>query len=261
MDETPISDILQQYCKTRSGELRDRLLTAYLPLVKYVVGRVGVTLPQHVDRADLISIGILGLIDALSRFDPGKETKFETYAVTRIRGEIIDYLRSIDWVPRSIRSRISALEHCYEELLVQTGQRADEKTICERLNLSSDEYARLMEYYTSLSLLSLNQVIDPGSSSPGSELGDMIEDPRSRSPRNSAQHHEMREILTHAIDELSNSERLAVVLYYYQELMLKEIGQVLKVSESRVSQILATALIHLKTKLKKFKELRPGDDK
>ena len=258
MKEENIQDIWQQYIEERSPELRDKLLVHYLPVVKYVVGRLAPALPPHVDRADLISIGVLGLVDAIARFDLSKKTKFETYAVPRIKGEIIDHLRTLDWVPRSIRAKITALEKCYEEILVATGQRADEKTICERMEISPEDYNRLMEYYTCLTFLSLNQVLGTDSNAANPvELADMVHDQKAVSPRKSAQEHETRDILTAAIDELSDQERLSVVLYYYQELMLKEIGTVLNVSESRVSQILASAIMHLRAKLKKFKEILP----
>ena len=257
MKEENIQDTWERYIEERSPELRDRLLVNYLPVVKYVVGRLAPSLPPHVDRADLISIGILGLVDAIARFDLGKNTKFETYAVPRIKGEIIDHLRSLDWVPRSIRARITTLEKCYEEILVTTGQRADEKTICEHMKISADDYNRLMEYYTCLTFLSLNQLLGSESSSANPvELADVIKDEKAISPRRSAQDRETRDILSQAINELSDQERLSVVLYYYQELMLKEIGIVLSVSESRVSQILASAIMHLRAKLKKFKEIR-----
>lgn len=261
MDQENIAKVWVDYIKSPTPATRDILLENYLELVKIVVGRVGASLPSHIDRKDLISIGIIGLVDAISKFDPSKETKFETYASTRIRGQIIDHLRSMDWVPRSIRSKINVLEKCYEEHLVNTGTRADQKTICEKLNMTSREYTKLMGYYTSLTLLSLNQHVDSGAEADKRvELGDIIKDHNSPSPRLKAQYHEVRNILTKAIGELSKQERLAVVLYYYQELMLKEIGVVLKVSESRVSQILAGAMIHLRIKLKKFKDILINTD-
>jgi RNA polymerase sigma factor for flagellar operon FliA len=238
------------YRRTGDQAVRDRLILTYAPLVKYVAGRLGSGLPAHVEEADLVSYGLLGLIGAIDRFDPEREIKFETYAVARIRGAIIDELRSLDWVPRSVRSRAREIERAIAELERRLGRPPEDEEIAAKLGISEDE---LQESLTDISRTSIAALDELWSASPSGgdpvALIDTIEDPLAAEPQAEMAQTEVRELLGEAIARLPEREKIVVTLYYYEELTLREIGEVLGVTESRVSQLHTKAVLRLRSRL------------
>lgn len=242
------------YKERGEEEARDRLILAYASLVKYVASRVAGGLPPSVDFDDLVSYGILGLLDALEKFDPGRGVKFETYALPRIRGSIIDGLRHVDWVPRSVRQRARQLEEVLASLENRLGRAARDEEVAEALGLSLDDYHRLLQEVHGVTLFSLDELWGGGGTGERLALGQMIEDPAGGEPGEPVEQEEVRRILAEAVDALPERERLVIALYYYEGLTLKEIGQVLSVSESRVSQLHAKAVLRLRARLGQLRE-------
>ncbi|MGH3005025.1 MAG: RNA polymerase sigma factor WhiG [Gaiellaceae bacterium] len=236
----------------RSGEraLRDRLILTYAPLVKYVAGRLGSGLPAHVEEGDLVSYGLLGLIGAIERFDPERDIKFETYAIARIKGSIIDELRSMDWVPRSIRARARDIERTIAHLEAKLARAPTDEEIAQRLGITEEEFQESLLEISRTSIAALDELWS--SSSTGGDpiaLIDTIEDPLAAEPQSAMAQTELREALGEAIARLPEREKLVVTLYYYEELTLREIGEVLGVTESRVSQLHTKAILRLKARL------------
>lgn len=239
----------------RSVEARDELILAYVPLVKYVAGRVSVGLPANVDFDDLVSYGFFGLVDAIEKFDPDRGVKFETYAVARIRGAVIDGLRSIDWVPRSVRQKAKELENTVASLEAKLGRPATDAEVSEALNVTVEEYHELLSQVRGIALASLDEVWTGDPDEEGKlRFGQMIENTDSEDPGALVGDVEVRRVLAEAIDQLPERERLVIALYYYEGLTLKEIGQVLGVSESRISQIHTKAIVRLRGRLQRFRE-------
>ena len=240
----------QEFKRTGDRALRDRLILTYAPLVKYVAGRLGSGLPAHVDEGDLVSYGLLGLIGAIERFDPDRDIKFETYAIARIKGSIIDELRSMDWVPRSVRARARDIERAIADLEARLHARADRRG--DRRQARDHRggvpgfAARDLPLLDRRARRALGQ---PGSSGDAVALIDTIEDPTAAEPQSAMAHTELREALGEAISRLPEREKLVVTLYYYEELTLREIGEVLGVTESRVSQLHTKAILRLKARL------------
>ncbi len=230
--------------------LRDRLILTYAPLVKYVAGRLGSGLPAHVDEGDLVSYGLLGLIGAIERYDPDRDVKFETYALARIKGSIIDELRALDWVPRSVRARARDIERAIAELERKLHRAPTDEEISEKLGVSVDE---LDESLTDISRSSIGALDElwTVSSSGGDQIAliDTIEDTEAPDPQGLLSQTEMKEAIGEAIARLPEREKLVVTLYYYEELTLREIGEVLGVTESRVSQLHTKAILRLKARL------------
>jgi RNA polymerase sigma factor FliA len=240
----------REYHSTRNPAVRDRLILTYAPLVKYVAGRLGSGLPAHVDEADLVSNGLLGLIGAIDRFDPEREIKFETYAVSRIRGAIIDELRSLDWVPRSVRTRAREIERAIAELEAKLGRPPEDEEIAAKLGISQGEFQESLTDISRTSIAALDELWSPTPSGGDAvALIDTIEDPLAAEPQAEMAQTELREILGEAIARLPEREKLVVTLYYYEELTLREIGEVLGVTESRVSQMHTKAVLRLKSRL------------
>jgi len=232
----------QEFRRTNDRGLRDRLILTYAPLVKFVAGRLGASLPSHVDDQDLVSYGLLGLISAIERYDPDREIKFETYAIVRIKGAIIDELRSLDWVPRSVRSRARELE--------RTLMRAPtDEEIADKVGISSDELDRSLFEISRSSMAALDELWTPQGGGDQVALIDTIEDAGGADPEFSLEQTELNEALAEAIARLPEREKLVVTLYYYEELTLREIGEVLGVTESRVSQLHTKAVLRLKARL------------
>jgi RNA polymerase sigma factor FliA len=230
--------------------LRDRLILTYAPLVKYVAGRLGSGLPAHVEEEDLVSYGLLGLIGAIERYDPDRDVKFETYAVTRIRGAIIDELRSLDWVPRSVRARAREIERAIAYLEAKLHRAPTDEEIAGRVGVSVDELEASLTDISRSSIAALDELWTIGGS--GGEqvaLIDTIEDTEAPAPESSFAETELKEALGEAITRLPEREKLVVTLYYYEELTLREIGEVLGVTESRVSQLHTKAILRLKARL------------
>jgi RNA polymerase sigma factor FliA len=238
-----------QYRRTGDQGLRDRLILTYAPLVKYVAGRLGSGLPAHVDDDDLVSYGLLGLIGAIERFDPGREIKFETYAMARIRGSIIDELRSMDWVPRSVRARARDIERAIGELEARLGRAPTDEEISGKLGLSQDELNESLSEISRTSISALDELWTVSSGGDQIALIDTIEDVQGPNPQSTLAETELKEAMGEAIARLPEREKLVITLYYYEELTLREIGEVLGVTESRVSQLHTKAILRLKARL------------
>jgi RNA polymerase sigma factor for flagellar operon FliA len=225
---------------------------AYSPLVKYVAGRLGSGLPAHVDEADLISYGMFGLIGAIERFEPEREIKFETYAVARIRGAIIDELRSLDWVPRSIRARARQIEEATTKLEHQLQRAPTDEELAAALDMSLEEFEEALLEISQSSVLALDELWTVSDSS-GDQVSllDTIKDQRAVDPQDALDTSEIRDRLAESIETLPERERLVIALYYYENLTLREIGEVLGVTESRVSQLHTKAVLRLKSVLKR----------
>jgi RNA polymerase sigma factor FliA len=239
----------QEYRNTRDRALRDRLIITYSPLVKFVAGRLGASLPAHVDEQDLVSYGLLGLIGAIERYDPGREIKFETYAISRIRGAIIDELRSLDWVPRSVRTRAREIERAIADLERQLMRAPTDEEIAGKLGISGGELEDSLSEISRSSMAALDELWTPSAGGDQISLIDTIEDTSGPDPESSLEQTELKEALGEAIARLPEREKLVVTLYYYEELTLREIGEVLGVTESRVSQLHTKAVLRLKARL------------
>jgi RNA polymerase sigma factor for flagellar operon FliA len=231
--------------------LRDRLILTYAPLVKYVAGRLGSGLPAHVDDDDLISYGLLGLIGAIERYDPDRDVKFETYAIARIKGSIIDELRAMDWVPRSVRARARDIERAIADLERKLHRAPTDEEIAQKLGLTEDELGESLTDISRSSIAALDELWTVSSGGGGDQVAliDTLEDVEAPDPQSALSQTEMREAIGEAIARLPEREKLVVTLYYYEELTLREIGEVLGVTESRVSQLHTKAVLRLKARL------------
>ena len=247
-DET--QSLWLEYRRTGDQRLRDRLVLTYAPLVKYVAGRLGSGLPAHVDEGDLVSYGLLGLMGAIERYDPERDVKFETYAISRIKGSIIDELRAMDWVPRSVRSRARDIERAIAELEAKLGRAPTDEEISVKLGISEDELEESLSEISRSSIAALDELWTvSGSGGDQVALIDTIEDTTGPEPQSELAATELKEALGEAIARLPEREKLVVTLYYYEELTLREIGEVLGVTESRVSQLHTKAILRLKAHL------------
>ena len=235
--------------RTNDKAIRDRLILTYAPLVKYVAGRLGSGLPAHVDEGDLVSYGLLGLIGAIERYDPGRDIKFETYAIARIKGAIIDELRALDWVPRSVRSRAREIERAIGELESKLGVAPTDEQIAQKLGITVGELEDSLTDISRSSIAALDELWSVSGDGDQVSLLDTIEDVSGPRPAEALDAAEMREALADAIARLPEREKLVVTLYYYEELTLREIGEVLGVTESRVSQLHTKAILRLKARL------------
>ncbi|MGH7681584.1 MAG: FliA/WhiG family RNA polymerase sigma factor [Candidatus Eiseniibacteriota bacterium] len=235
--------------RSRKERQKEVALTKYAPLVKYVVDRLALHLPKSVERDDLVSAAIIGLFDALEKYDASKGTKFETYAIWRIRGAILDELRSLDWASRSIRRKARNVEEVARDLGQRLGRAATEEEVAEALNLSPVELSRLLDEVHGTALLSLSKSVSSDEDQDFIQLEDIVDDPSHRDALDQIETDEAREVLLETIDGLPEQQRLVVALYYYEEMTLKEIGEALHISESRVSQIHTRAVKTLKSRL------------
>ena len=239
---------------------REEIVHKYLHLVKYVAGRISINLPPNVEINDLINDGILGLIDAIEKYDDERGVKFETYAITRINGAILDALRALDWVPRAVRQRARELERVYQEIEVELGRAATEDEVAERMGLTTKELDTLMQKIRGTAVLSLEEFL-PNEKGYEIPLLDTLKD-LENDVTSAVEAREIKAALVRAVDDLPPQERTVISLYYFEGLTLKEIKGALNVSESRVSQIHAQAVIHLRAKLRNLtKDLgyREGD--
>jgi len=235
----------KEYTATRTLQTREKLLTKYLPLVKYVTGKMMFSLPTCVDYNDLLSAGVMGLIGALERFNPEQGVKFETFVLPRIKGAILDELRTLDWAPRSLRSKARRVERVNEQLEKELGRSASNQEIANKLDMKIEDYGGVLLELSKASLLSLDgsRVEDNDQIT---SMYDLLENSQSDNPYFSLEHIETKKLLIKAIEGLNEQEKIVMALYYYEELTLKEIGQVLSITESRVSQIHSKALDGLK---------------
>ena len=248
-DEKEEDDLWEEFKKTKSPALRDKFIRQYMPLVKYVAGKVAVGLPASVEFDDLVGYGQFGLLDAINKYDPAKGVKFKTYAVTRIRGAIFDELRQIDWVPRTVRQEARKIEDAIVTLESRLGRTATDSEIAGSLNISEDEYHRKVMKVSGTSVLSLNDVWYAGDDNDNMSIGNNIESPSSLNPDVIAEREEIRKVIAQAISELPEKEKMVIVLYYHEDLKFKEIGEVLEVSVSRISQLHTKANLRLRAKL------------
>ena len=248
--EDSVSLAWDEYKKAGSSEARDQLIIHYSPLVKYVAGRVAVGLPANIEQSDLMSYGIFGLIDAIDKYDRSKNVKFETYAISRIRGAIIDELRAIDWVPRSVRFKAREVEKAYATLENKLKRPPSDAEIAGELGISIDELNHIYTQLSNVSLIALDEITSPdGEKGDKLSLLDTLEDTKTANPMEAFESEEMREILVEAVNKLSEREKKVVTFYYFAGLTLAEIGQVLGVTESRVCQIHTKAVLALRGKI------------
>jgi RNA polymerase sigma factor for flagellar operon FliA len=238
------------YKKSGTGKARDALILHYSPLVKYVAGRVGIGLPANIEQADLISYGIFGLIDAIDKFDQKRGIKFETYAISRIRGAIIDELRAIDWVPRSVRFKAREIEKAYTSLENKLKRPPSDPEIAEELGVSIDELNNIYTQLSTVSLVALDELMTEGERGDRLALVETLEDTKTAGPQDMVEAEEMKKILAGAVGRLPEREKIVVTLYYYEGLTLAEIGKVLGVTESRVCQMHTKAVLALRGKIK-----------
>ena len=244
-----IQSLWRRFKRTGVKGDRDRLILTYAPLVKYVAGRLGSGLPAHVDEGDLISYGLLGLISAIERYDPDRDIKFETYAIVRIKGAIIDELRALDWVPRSVRSRAREIERAIAELEAKVGRAPTDEEIAHKIGISQDELEESLTDISRSTIAALDELWSGGADGDQVSLLDTIEDQAGPRPADALDETEVRETLADAIARLPEREKLVITLYYYEELTLREIGEVLGVTESRVSQLHTKAVLRLRSRL------------
>jgi RNA polymerase sigma factor FliA len=242
---------LWRRCKDEEDErARERLVVAYSPLVKYVAGRMAAGLPSHVDEGDLISYGLIGLIGAIERYDLEREIKFETFAVSRIKGAIIDELRTLDWVPRSVRAKARDVERAHTELEHQLQRAPSEEEMAAKLGIGLEEFRGSLLEIANSSVLALDDlwtIADPDGGQVS--LLDTIRDPHAVDPEQEIDAVELKDRLADSIESLPDRERLVIALYYYENLTLREIGEVLGVTESRVSQLHTKAVLGLRSHL------------
>ncbi|HAM78216.1 MAG TPA: RNA polymerase sigma factor WhiG, partial [Treponema sp.] len=227
----------------------DKFIRQYMPLVKYVAGKVSTGMPESVEFDDLVGFGQFGLLDAINKYDPDKNVKFKTYAVTRIRGAIFDELRELDWVPRSVRQKSREIEDTIVDLEARLGRTASDAEIAKAMGMTESEYETTVMKISGTSILSLNDVWYSGDDSDHMSIGDNIESPSSLNPDVIVEREEVRKVIIQAINELPKNEKMVIVLYYNEDLTFREIGQVLNVSESRISQLHTKANMRLRAKL------------
>ncbi len=245
---------LAKKSKANEASWKNELILEYAPLVKYIANRIAVRLPPQIEVGDLINSGILGLIDAIEKFDPSRDVKFKTYAEIRIRGAILDELRSLDWVPRSVRRMASRLVETYSDLEQKLGRPARDEEMAKALDIGVDEFYELLHQASGISLVSLDGWSP--SFDQKKKLVDCLASEGQNSPLGLLGMNEAREIVSQAIEQLPQKERLVISLYYYDELTMKEIGHVLDLTESRVSQIHTKAILRLRGRLRR--RLPPG---
>jgi RNA polymerase sigma factor for flagellar operon FliA len=245
----------QSYITNRKPDTKEKLIIHYAPLVKYVAGRLAMHIGQHVEYDDLIGYGIFGLIDAIDKFDPEKGVKFETYASLRVRGSIIDNIRKLDWVPRTLRQKNKQVDQAYTQLEDTLGRPPTDQELADKLEMPLDEAQELMRKSAVLGLVSLDDFLEQNYETSFNYLTGNPHD----SPENHTEKMERQHMLAEAINKLSEKEKLVVSLYYFEDLTLKEISSIMKVSESRVSQIHSKAVFKLQGRLGKYKSVLFGD--
>ena len=242
MDEAGRDKLWKNYISTRSAEYRDELIVEYAQLVKLVAGRLNMYLGYNVEYDDLVSYGIFGLIDAIDKFDLGKEVKFETYASLRIRGTILDQIRKMDWIPRTVRQKQKKIDEAIKQVEMRTGKNASDEEIAQELGLSEDELTTWQSQLKVTNIVSLNEYLEQGA--------EPVMDARRNShfiqPEDKVEEEELKQKLEESLEVLTEKERKVILLYYYEDMTLKEISLTLEVSESRVSQLHTKALNKMK---------------
>ncbi|MDE5940135.1 MAG: FliA/WhiG family RNA polymerase sigma factor [Lachnospiraceae bacterium] len=247
MDDTGKKKLWEEYAGTRSPEVREKIILEYAPLVKVVAGRLSMYLGYNVEYEDLVSYGIFGLIDAIDKFDCMKDVKFETYASLRIRGAILDQIRKMDWIPRTIRQKQKRIDAAIKEIETQYGRSATDEEIAKLLGITDEEYLDWQSQMKITNVVSLNEFLEQGS-----EVSNEAGSTKSAafdSPEEILERDELKKILAQSLELLTEKERKVIVLYYYEDLTLKEISNILEVSESRISQLHTRALQKMRGKL------------
>lgn len=247
MEEAGRKKLWTEYDKSRTPELREKIILEYAPLVKLVAGRLSMYLGYNVEYDDLVSYGIFGLIDAIDKYDYAKEVKFETYASLRIRGAILDQIRKMDWIPRTIRQKQKRIDAVCKDIETRLGRSATDEEIASELGISDDEYLEWQSQMKITNVVSLNEYMEQGAEVPAE--GNQFTTSRFDSPEENIEKEELKKVLEESLEQLTEKEKKVILLYYYEDLTLKEISNVLEVSESRISQLHTRALQKMKTKM------------
>ena len=244
-----LQELWAEYKVSATPRARDVLIVHYSPLVKYVAGRVAVGLPQNVEQSDLVSYGMFGLIDAIDKFEPDRGFKFETYAISRIKGAILDELRSIDWVPRSVRAKVRQIEKAYAKLEARHHRAPSDDELAVELKWTDEQLQQALTQISQVGLAALDEILAVGGDrGEAITLGDTIADTSTHGPMGAFEITETRQLLAQAINGLPEREKIVLTLYYYENLTLQEIGRVLGVTESRVCQIHTKSVLHLRAR-------------
>lgn len=247
MDEAGKKRLWDDYNRTGAPEIREKIILEYAPLVKLVAGRLSMYLGYNVEYEDLVGYGIFGLIDAIDKFDNMKEVKFETYASLRIRGAILDQIRKMDWIPRTIRQKQKKIEAVMKEIELLNGREATDEEIAAKLGITDEEYLEWQSQMKITNVVSLNEYMEQGSEVPLE--GNRHNAARFEGPEESIEKEELKKVLEETLEILTEKEKKVILLYYYEELTLKEISNILEVSESRISQLHTRALQKMKDKM------------
>ncbi len=248
MDETARKTLWAEYSKNGAPELREKIIIEYAPLVKLVAGRLSMYLGNNVEYDDLVSYGIFGLIDAIDKFDLKKDVKFETYASLRIRGAILDQIRKMDWIPRTVRQKQRRIENAIKQVEARVGRTATDAEVAEELGIDDEEYSQWQCQLAVTNVISLNEFINQGSESGLIESHQLKID----GPEVVMEKAELKKTLADSLEQLTEKERKVILLYYYDELTLKEISNILEVSESRISQLHVRALKKMRKKMGRY---------
>lgn len=248
MNDAARKRLWEDYARLKTPDLREKLILEYAPLVKVVAGRLSMYLGYNVEYEDLVSYGVFGLIDAIDKFDTNKEVKFETYASLRIRGAILDQIRKMDWIPRTVRQRQRQIDTAMKELEQRNGRPATDAEIAAYMGISENEFLDWQNQVKADNIISLNEYVEQGNDiSSEKNISSGFETPESVIEKS-----ELKQMLEESLELLTEKEKKVILLYYYEELTLKEISQVLEVSESRISQLHTKALQKMKTKMGKY---------
>ena len=241
-------------------EEKSEYVERYSPLIRYLADRLAARLPDHINKDDLVSAGVLGLIDAVDKFDPARAIMFKTYAEFRIKGAMLDELRSLDWVPRSIRKKSNQLEKLWQRLEGELGRPPSDEEAAAALSLSVVDYLKLLDEVRTINILDLDafKAVDKTGARESRDIYDLLADENALDALTLLSQDEMRDVLAKSIEDLAEKERLVVTLYYHEELTMKEIGQVLGYTESRISQLHTKSLLRLRAKLRRYFEERAG---
>lgn len=241
----------EMYRNTPTAEIREQIIIEYAPLVRLVAGRLSMYLGYNVEYEDLVSYGVFGLIDAIDKFDVGKDVKFETYASLRIRGAILDQIRRMDWIPRTVRQKQKKIDEAIKSVEMKTGKTAMDEDVARELGVSDEEYLNWQSQLKITNVVSLNEFVDQGS--------EPVMDARTNShfaqPEDVVSQNELKEVIEQTLEILTEKEKKVILLYYYEELTLKEISRVLEVSESRISQLHTKALLKMKKKMGSYMDI------
>ncbi len=251
MDETARKKLWDEYSKTRTQEVRDKIILEYAPLVKLVAGRLSMYLGYNVEYEDLVSYGIFGLMDAIDKFDLSLNIKFETYASQRIRGSILDQIRKMDWIPRTIRQKQKKIDTVMRTIEAEKGRQATDEEIAEGLGISDEEYVEWQSQMKVTNVVSLNEFLDQGSEIPA-DMSYNNQQARFDGPEEVIEQEELKKMLAEALELLTEKEKKVILLYYYEDLTLKEISSILEVTESRVSQLHTRALQKMRGRMGRY---------